>query len=89
MTIEAPGGNMLAEFTVGSTYPRITLVLRDTDGGIERGRRTYALKQGSEPPERITLAELRSVVDIGKAPLLSWEGDPPAPPLSWKGDPPG
>lgn len=75
MCIESARGNLLAEFSLGSTYPRVTLIRRD-GAESDLGRETYGLKQGCEPPETTELAQLKSLVSSNEAVLLSGEGAP-------------
>src|SRR5262249_15919303 len=65
MCIESPGGRLLAEFTLGMRYPRITLIRREGDEGQEFGREIYGMAKTFEPPEKIELLELKSLVESG------------------------
>jgi hypothetical protein len=62
MCIESKGGRLLAEFTLGSGYPRVTLIKRTTPDGEELGRASFA---GYEPPLAIEYVALVAAIEAG------------------------
>jgi hypothetical protein len=73
-------GNLIAEYTLQRTYPRLTLIKRRHNDGRELSRETYGLGQGTTIPSRTSHVDLtkfvRTGVDSGRVKLLSGSGEP-------------
>jgi hypothetical protein len=65
MCIESPGGRLLADFSLGMPYSRVTLIRRAGDEGRELGRETYGMSRDNEPQERIEFAKLKALIEAG------------------------